>query len=100
MDWDGKARVVGNEHPTEKPVELFVRPIQKHTQPGDIIFEPFCGSGSQIIAAVKAHRRCRAIEISPAYVDVAIRRWQKATWNDATLAETGQTFAKVAEERA
>jgi hypothetical protein len=64
VDWDGKARVVGNEHPTEKPVELFVRPIKKHTSVGDVVFEPFSGSGSQLIAAERTGRRCRAIEIS------------------------------------
>ncbi|MFY9344092.1 MAG: DNA modification methylase [Planctomycetota bacterium] len=97
VDWDGKARVVGNEHPTEKPVELFVRPIKKHTSPGDVVFEPFSGSGSQLIAAERTGRRCRAIEISAPYVDVAIKRWQKATGKDATL--DGKTFAEVAVER-
>jgi DNA modification methylase len=96
-DWDGKARVVGNEHPTEKPVELFVRPMKKHTKPGDVVFEPFSGSGSQLIAAERTGRRCRAIEITPAYIDVAIKRWQKATGNEATL--DGRTFAEVAAER-
>ena len=99
VDWDGKARVVGNEHPTEKPVELFVRPIKKHTKPGDVVFEPFSGSGSQIIAAERTGRRCRAIEISPPFVDVAIRRWQKATGQNATLDGDGRTFAEVVSER-
>ncbi|MBL8965260.1 MAG: hypothetical protein JNK70_14540, partial [Phycisphaerae bacterium] len=60
VDWDGKARVVGNEHPTEKPVELFARPMRKHTQVGDLCFEPFSGSGSQLIAAERERRRRRA----------------------------------------
>jgi DNA modification methylase len=51
VDWEGKARVVGNDHPTQKPVEVFARPIRKHTRPGDVVFEPFCGSGSQVVAA-------------------------------------------------
>ena len=93
VDWDGKARVVGNEHPTEKPVELFARPIRKHTKPGDIVFEPFSGSGSQIIAAERTGRRCRAIEISPHFVDAAIRRWERATGKTATL--DGETFDAV-----
>ena len=96
-DWDGKARTSG-EHPTSKPVELFTRPIKKHTNPGDVVFEPFSGSGSQLIAAERTGRRCRAIEISPPYVDVAIRRWEKATGQHATL--DGRTFAEVAAERA
>ena len=96
-DWDGKARTSG-EHPTSKPVELFTRPIKKHTNPGDVVFEPFSGSGSQLIAAERTGRRCRAIEISPPYVDVAIRRWEKATGQHAT--QNGRTFADVAAERA
>jgi DNA modification methylase len=99
VDWDGKARVVGNEHPMTKPVELFVRPMKKHTHVGDVVFEPFSGSGSQIIGAERCGRRCRAIEISPPYVDVAIRRWQKATGKTATLDGDGRTFADIAVER-
>lgn len=100
VDWDGKARIVGNEHPTEKPVELFARPIKKHTKPGDVVFEPFSGSGSQLIAAERTGRRCRAIEISPPFVDVAIQRWQKATGEAAILDADGTTFEQVAAERA
>jgi len=76
VDWEGKARVA-TEHPTSKPVELFARPIRKHTKPGDICFEPFCGSGSQLVAAAKEGRRSRAIEIEPAFCDVIRRRWTK-----------------------
>ncbi|MFN8825950.1 MAG: DNA methyltransferase, partial [Planctomycetota bacterium] len=90
---------VGMSHNTEKPVELFVRPIKKHTKPGDVVFEPFSGSGSQLIAAERTGRRCRAIEISPPFVDVAIRRWQKATGQVATLDGDGRTFAEVVAER-
>jgi DNA modification methylase len=99
VDWDGKARVVGNEHPTEKPLELFARPMRKHTDKGAVCFEPFSGSGSQIIAAERERRRCRAIEITPAYVDVAIRRWEGATGREAVLKKTGKTFAEVSKER-
>jgi DNA modification methylase len=99
VDWAGKARVVGNEHPTEKPVELFSRPIQKHTRPGDVCFEPFSGSGSQLIAAEDLRRRCLAMEISPAFVDVALKRWEKATGKEARLEGSGKTFREVAAER-
>jgi DNA modification methylase len=98
-DWDGKARSVNSGHPMAKPTELFARPMRKHTKPGDIVFEPFSGSGSQLIAAERTGRRCRAIEISPPYVDVAIRRWEKATGKEATLDGDGRTFARVAAER-
>jgi DNA modification methylase len=98
-DWDGKAKSVDQGHPTSKPVELFVRPIKKHTKPGDVVFEPFSGSGSQLIAAERTGRRCRAIEISPPFVDVAIKRWEKATGQEATLDGDGRTFATLATER-
>ncbi len=98
VDWDGKARFA-TDHPTSKPPELFARPMRKHTKPGDLCFEPFSGSGSQIIAAQRLGRRCRAIEISPAYVDVAVKRWQQATEQDAILDETGRTFAETEAER-
>ncbi len=93
VDWDGKARV-STEHPTSKPVELFARPMRKHTRRSDVVFEPFSGSGSQLIAAEREGRHCRAIEISPAFVDVAIRRWEQATGKQATL--DGRTFDEVA----
>ena len=98
VDWQGAQRIVGNEHPTQKPTELFARPMRKHTKPGDVCLEPFSGSGSQLIAAEQLGRRCRAIELEPAYVDVAIRRFEEATEKEATL--DGKTFAEVAEERA
>jgi len=83
IDWEGKARVVGNEHPTQKPVEIFARPMRKHTKPGDIVFEPFSGSGSQIIAAEQQGRRCYAMELEPRFVEVAVRRWEKFTGKKA-----------------
>ena len=76
-----------------------MRPIKKHTKVGDVTYEPFSGSGSGIMAAERTGRRCRAIEISPPFVDVAIRRWQKATGLEATLDGDGRTYAVVAAER-
>lgn len=46
---------------------------------GDLIYEPFCGSGTQIVAAERAGRRCFAMELDPVYCDVAVRRWELAT---------------------
>jgi DNA modification methylase len=83
IDWEGKARIVGNEHPTQKPVEIFARPMRKHTRPGAICFEPFSGSGSQIIAAEQLGRRCYAMELEPLFVDVAVARWEKFTGKKA-----------------
>jgi DNA modification methylase len=82
VDWKGKARVA-TEHPTSKPVELFARPIRKHTRKGDVCYEPFSGSGSQIVAAEQLGRRCRAIEITPTFCDVAVRRWEEFTGKKA-----------------
>ncbi|HTF90904.1 MAG TPA: DNA methyltransferase [Planctomycetota bacterium] len=91
-DWEGKSRPIDMGHPTSKPTRLFEIPIELHTKPGQVVLEPFSGSGSQLIAAEKLGRKCRAMEITPAFVDVAIKRWQKATGKDATLEGTSQTF--------
>ena len=99
VDWEGKQRIVGNEHPTQKPVRLFEIPMEQHTRRGAVVLEPFSGSGSQLIAAEKLRRRCFAMEISPAFVDVAIRRWQDATGKSAILDGTGQTFDGIAKTR-
>lgn len=100
VDWEGKARVTGNEHPTQKPVELFARPMRKHTRPGAVVYEPFSGSGTQLIAAEGLGRRCRAMEIEPVFIDVAIRRWQALTGKAATLEGTGQTWDEARAARA
>jgi DNA modification methylase len=98
VDWEGKSRVVGNEHPAQKPLRLFEIPMEVHTRPGDIVLEPFSGSGTQILAAEKLHRRCYALDIQPAFIDVALRRWEKATGKCATLDWSGKTFAEAAAE--
>ena len=91
---------VGNEHPTQKPLRLFEIPMEQHTRRGEVVLEPFSGSGSQLIAAEGLGRRCRAMELSPAFVDVAVRRWEQATGKQAILDGSDQTFAEVAQERA
>jgi len=98
VDWEGKQRFSG-AHPTTKPIELFARPMRKHTRRRDVVFEPFSGSGSQLIAAESLGRRCRAIEIEPVFVDVAIQRWQTATGKCATLDGDGRCFADLAADR-
>lgn len=79
-------------HPTQKPVALWMPGIDNHTKPGEVCYEPFSGSGSQIIAAEQTGRRCYAMELSPQYVDVAVRRWQQFTGRQAILEATGQPF--------
>ncbi len=86
-------------HSTQKPVECMRRPIENNSEPGDAVYEPFCGSGTTIIAGEQTGRRILALEINPPYVDVAIRRWQAFTGLEAVLEATGQTFADVERER-
>ena len=62
-------------HPTQKALEIFTRPISYHTDAGALVYEPFSGSGSQLIAAAKTGRRCYAMELAPEFVDVARIRW-------------------------
>jgi DNA modification methylase/uncharacterized ParB-like nuclease family protein len=85
LDWDGKKRPVGIAHPTVKPVECFAIPMRIHTQPRDVCYEPFSGSGTQIVAAEKLGRRCFAIEKQPLFVDVAVKRWEQWTGKKAVL---------------
>lgn len=86
-------------HSTQKPVECMRRPMINNSKPGDLVYEPFSGSGTTIIAGEMSGRSVRAMEVKPAYVDVAVLRWQAFTGKDATLARTGETFAATALER-
>jgi DNA modification methylase len=72
-------------HPTQKPVELSRRPIVYHTRVGDVCYEPFVGSGSQLIAAEELGRRCYGMELAPEYVDVVVARWEAFTGQKAVL---------------
>ena len=86
-------------HGTQKPVECLRRPMLNNSSPGQAVYEPFMGSGTTLIAAETCGRVCYAIELDPAYVDVAVLRWQVFTGRTAVLAGTGETFAAVAAER-
>ncbi|MCA9868725.1 MAG: DNA modification methylase [Anaerolineales bacterium] len=66
------------DHPTQKPLQLFEIPIRQHTRPGDLVYEPFSGSGTQIVAAENLGRQARAVEIAPAFVAVALDRYLRA----------------------
>lgn len=70
-------------HSTQKPVECMKRPIENNSSPGQAVYEPFSGSGTTIIAAEMTGRACHAIELNPAYVDVAVLRWQAFTGEQA-----------------
>ena len=93
--WDVEQREgieegAGHEHPTMKPVELLRRPIIWHATAGGLIYEPFSGSGTALIAAEMTGRRCCAIELSPAFVDVAVARWERFTGKSAVREECKQ----------
>jgi len=77
-------------HGTQKPVECMRRPIENNSSPGQAVYEPFSGSGTTIIAAEMTGRSCHAIEISPAYIDVAVKRWQDFTGTQAVLDGDGR----------
>jgi DNA modification methylase len=68
---------VNDLHPTMKPVELVERAIRNSSRPGDIVLDPFGGSGTTLIAAEKTGRRARLIELEPKYCDVIVRRWEE-----------------------
>ena len=79
-------------HSTQKPVECMRRPIVNNSSPGQVVYEPFSGSGTTIIAAELTGRSCYAIELSPDYVDVAVKRWQTLTGGEAVDSITGVSF--------
>jgi DNA modification methylase len=86
-------------HGTQKPVEIMRRPVLNHTRPGEACDDPFLGSGSTLIAAESVGRVCRAMEIDPRYVDVAVLRWQRFTGKQAVLDGDGRRFEQIARAR-
>lgn len=72
-------------HPTQKPLLVFTKPIENNTEIGDIVCDPFVGSGTTIIACEHLNRKCRAIEIEPKYCAVSIQRWTDLTQKEPTL---------------
>ena len=86
-------------HGTQKPVELMRRPLLNHTERGGLVYDPFLGSGSTLIAAEDTGRVCYGLELSPAYVDVIVQRWQKLMGRKAVLDEDGRSFDEVGRER-
>lgn len=93
------SKEVKTPHPTQKPVECMKRPIENNSSPGQAVYEPFSGSGTTIIAGEMTGRHVYAIELSPAYVDVAVKRWQDFTGKTAILEGDGRTFDEIQAER-
>jgi DNA modification methylase len=71
------------DHPTQKPLTLFETPIRNHLKPGGSVYDPFVGSGTALIAAERTGTVCRAMEIDPIYVEVALRRWERFSGQEA-----------------
>ncbi len=86
-------------HPTVKPVAMIADAIRDVTRRGEIVLDPFAGSGTTIIAAEKTGRYARAIEYDAGYCDVTVKRWQSYTGKNAILFGSGQTFEDVETER-
>ncbi len=87
------------DHPTQKPIDLMRRPILNHTKRGEVVYEPFLGSGTTLAAAELTERVCFGMELDPKYVDVVIQRWQTLSGKQATLDGDGRTFDEIAKER-
>jgi DNA modification methylase len=83
-------------HGTQKPVECMRRPILNNSSPGQAVYEPFMGSGTTLIAAETTRRVCLGIELNPAYVDVAVKRWQRFSGGTAVLDGSGESFDNLA----
>jgi DNA modification methylase len=79
-------------HGTQKPVECMRRPIVNNSRPGQLVYDPFLGSGTSLIAAEMTGRVCCGLELNPAYVDVILGRWQGFTGRTAIHQASGQSF--------
>ena len=87
------------DHPTQKPVDLMRRPILNHLRRGELVYDPFLGSGTTLAAAELTERVCYGVELDPKYTDVIIERWQQLSGKKAKLDGNGQTFSEVKAER-
>ena len=81
--WDFARPKRSDEHPTMKPLSLIAQAIQHCTVAKNLIYEPFCGSGTTLIAAEQLGRKCYGMELSPQYCDVIVERWQNLTGKEA-----------------
>lgn len=95
--WHFNKPRVNDLHPTMKPVELVERAIRNSSRPGDVVLDPFGGSGTTLIAAEKSGRKARLIELDPKYADVIVRRWQDWTGQQATREADGVAFDQAGE---
>jgi DNA modification methylase len=87
------------DHPTQKPVELMRKPILNHTKSGELVYDPFLGSGTTLAAAELTGRVCCGLELDPKYADVVVERWQGLSGKKATLEGDGRAFDVIARDR-
>jgi DNA modification methylase len=85
-------------HSTQKPVECMRRPLQNNSSLGQAVYDPFLGSGTTVIAAETTGRVCLGMELKPAFVDLAVRRWEAFTGKKATLLSDGRLFEAISAE--
>lgn len=100
--WDIKSVIFEDgktAHPTQKPVEIYRRPLEFHTNEGEYVYDPFGGSGTLIIACEELNRRALTMELDPKYCDVIIKRWQDFTGQEAKLEGTNQSYNDLKAER-
>ncbi|RWD29879.1 MAG: hypothetical protein EOS34_27445 [Mesorhizobium sp.] len=88
----GPERHLLGEHPTVKPSAMVADALRDSSKPGDIVFDPFLGSGTTLLAAERSDRICLGVEIEPRFIDLAIRRWQAETGLSAVRLSDGLTF--------
>ncbi len=93
--WQIKKPLKNDLHPTMKPVELVERAIRNSSKPGDIVLDTFGGSGTTLIAAEKAGRVARLVELDPKFVDVIVRRWQEFSGKKAVRESDGLFFDEL-----
>jgi DNA modification methylase len=88
-----------HDHPTQKPVELMRRPLLNHLKRGEVVYDPFLGSGTTLAAAELTERVCYGLELDARYIDVSVQRWQTLSGKKAKLDGDGRTFGEIASER-
>jgi len=87
------------DHPTSKPVELIAHCLLQSSLSGDVVLDPFAGSGSTVLATASTSRKAVALELDPKYCDVIVKRWEAVSCEQATLQDGGRSFSEIAAER-
>jgi DNA modification methylase len=97
--WNINRPTKNDLHPTMKPVSLVERAIQNSSRKGDLVFDPFGGSGTTLIAAENTGRKAALLELDPKYVDVIVERWQRLTGLEAMHAEAKMTYSEIQNQK-